>query len=823
MKLHPQFQAWFRERRWKPFPFQTRTWRAYARGESGLVHAPTGMGKTLAVWIPPVQEWLAEHPDSSSWSQDAETLRVLWITPLRALAHDTVLSLRSVTEGLGLPWTVETRTGDTPSAQRARQRRRLPTALVTTPESLSILLSYPDLGVQLDGLRAIVVDEWHELMGSKRGVQTELGLAHLRARLPRLRTWGLSATLRNLDEALAVLLGSAQGATTTGRVIPGRRAKRVIVETLLPKDMDRFPWSGHLGLKMLPQVIRAIQRAGTTLVFTNVRSQTEAWYQALLEAKPDWEDQIGIHHGSIDRESREEIETRLRKGAIRAVVCTSSLDLGVDFSPVDQVIQIGGPKGIARLLQRAGRSGHRPGAASRIVCVPTQALELVEYAAARAALQRREIEPRRPVARPLDLLAQHLVTIALAGNVSLEQLKTEVRSTHAYRELTELEWQWVVDFVTRGGACLRAYPQFQRVILQHGRLSVQDPHIERMHRMSIGTISNDETMMVKWVKGGNLGTVEEGFLARMKPGSRFCFAGKSLELVRIHQMTAQVRRSKSADGSIPVWAGGKSPLSSELAAAVRRELEKTRRGQWRSPELKAVRPVLEIQRAWSRIPAPDELLIETTVTREGRHWFVFPFAGRLAHEGLSALVAHRLSRARPLSIITSHNDYGFELLPAADLTLAASQWRDLLRPDNLLEDLRDCLNATELSKRQFREIARVAGLVFQGFPGAHKPARHLQASSGLFFDVFQKYEPDNLLLDQARREVLERQLEFRRLREALEACARMELRVVETERLTPFAFPLWAEMLRGQVSSETWSERVRRMVAWLEEQAGDGP
>jgi ATP-dependent Lhr-like helicase len=916
-------KKWFTRRKWKPFPFQFEAIEAFKKGESGLIHAPTGVGKTLAAWLPLVSNWLDANPNKKKWPRRIEPLRLLWITPLRALAGDTVRSLLAVTDGLGMPWRVESRTGDTSSSRKAKQRLRFPTALVTTPESLTLLLSYPETREAFATLECVVVDEWHELMSTKRGVQTELALARLRQWTPNLKTWGLSATVGNLDQAMEALLGGQRGTLTAivghdvrsaeplkedpqgereqfesggeplwqraaGRLITAEMPKEIRVDTVLPQSTEKFPWIGHLGLKLLPEVVAAIDSAKTTLVFTNVRSQTEIWFRALLDARPDWEGKIGIHHGSLDRKSREAAEQGLLNGTLRAVVCTSSLDLGVDFTPVEQVLQIGGPKGVARLIQRAGRSGHQPGSRSRVLCVPTHALELLEYAAAREEIARHHIEPRRPLEQPVDVLSQHMVTVALGSGFTRDALFDEVRTTRAYRNLSRQAFDWVLEFVIKGGRSLRAYPEYCRVVEEDGRCFVASKQIARFHRLSIGTITSDNAISVQFLSGKRLGSVEESFIARIRPGGCFVFAGRLLKLVRVHQMTAQVRAVKKGSATIPVWEGGRLPLSSLLADAVREQLELGRnllqgqttsrqrldcavsprsseaprdqlepgrtllQGQTTSrqrldcavsprfsdvpsdapsvlteniqppllsPELQTVLPILEIQAAWSQIPAPDELLIENTKTREGTHWFLFPFGGRLAHEGLGSLLAYRLSKKFPVTVTISVNDYGLELLPAQVLDVTEEQWREVLNPDGLLDDLLACLNATELARRQFREIARVAGLVFQGYPGAGKPARQVQASSSLFFEVFTKYEPEHLLLDQARREVLDQQLEINRLRVLLEKAYRSKIIVRKPENLTPLAFPLWAEMVRAHVTSESWSDRVRRMAAALETEA----
>ncbi|MDQ2898663.1 MAG: ligase-associated DNA damage response DEXH box helicase [Acidobacteriota bacterium] len=796
---------WFASRGWFAFPFQHEVWDAYLAGESGLIHAATGTGKTYAAWLGPLIEWM---------NGDGEVnppLRVLWITPLRALVADTEQALRKPLEDMDIQWRLESRSGDTKASVRARQKKSLPTAMVTTPESLALFLAREDAADRFKDLRLVVVDEWHELMGSKRGVMTELLLARLRRWRPDLRTWGLSATLGNLNTARETLLGGANG-----RIVRGLVPKSVLIDSLLPEHMERFPWAGHLGVNMLPQVVSAIEEGQTTLVFTNTRSQTEIWYRAILQARPDWAGQIALHHASLERKMRDWVEDGLRSGALRCVVCTSSLDLGVDFTPVDRVIQIGSPKGVARLLQRAGRSGHRPGIPSRITCAPTHAFELVEVAAARDAAAAGAIESRFPVERPLDLLAQHVVSVALGGGFRAEELLAEVRATYAYRELTDAEWAWVLDFVTRGGAALRAYPEFSRVIERDGFYTVENKTIARRHLLSIGTIVSDAALDVRYLTGGRLGSVEESFIARMRPGDRFTFAGKTLEFVRVREMTAWVKKSKGVDGAIPRWDGSRMPLSSELAAAVRARLEQARNGIFEGAEMQSVRPVLETQAAWSRIPGTDEFLIERVKTKEGHHLFFYPFEGRLVHEGLGALLAWRISRIRPITFSIACNDYGLELLAPDAAPLEESLAAGLLTPSNLLEDIPASLNAAEMARRQFREIARVAGLTFNGYPGQNKSVRQLQASSGLLFDVFMRYDAGNLLLHQAHREVLERQLERSRLGRTLERLSSAKVIVLDIERPSPLSFPILVDRTRTRISSEKLADRVRRMVAKIE-------
>lgn len=822
-------ESWFSSRGWSPFTFQREVWDAYLAGESGLIHAATGTGKTLAAWWGPILEWMNEERERSdaetipakrkrraSARDSASPMRVIWVTPLRALAADTLEAISQPLRDLSIPWTVECRTGDTPAATRARQGRRLPTALITTPESLSLLLTQDVERGLFANLRAIVVDEWHELVGTKRGVQVELALARLRALNPDVRTWGLSATIGNLCQARDTLVGVG----ATGRIVRGAEPKAVLVDALVPDTIERFPWAGHLGTQLLPQVIAAIEEGETAIVFTNTRSQTEIWYQAILEARPDWAGSIALHHGSLDRERREWVEDRLRTGGLRCVVATSSLDLGVDFAPVDRVLQVGSPKGVARLLQRAGRSGHRPGALSRVTCVPTNALELIEVAAARDGILAGAIESRAPVERPLDVLAQHLVTVALGGGFDADALLHEVRRTKAYEHLTDDEWQWVLGFVSTGGNALRAYPEYARIERDEQRYVVRQAEVARRHRMSIGTIVGDAQIAVTYMGGRTLGTMEEGFIARLRPGDRFFFAGTPLEFVRVRDMKVWVRRAPNIRGAIPRWSGVRLPLSPQLAEMLRARLGEAAAGEFRDHELRALRPLLDVQARWSVIPRPDQLLIERIHTREGWHLFFYPFEGRLVHEGLAALFAYRMSRLKPITFTMASNDYGFELLSPDEPPLEDALAAGLLSPERLTEDVPASLNATEMARRQFREIARVAGLIFPGFPRAGKTARQLQASSGLFFDVFQRHDPGNLLVSQAHREVLERQLESSRLGLTLQRLFGSEVVITAPQRSTPLAFGLLVDRVRERVSSEKLADRIRRMQLVLERAAG---
>ncbi len=801
-------KAWFAKRGWKPFAFQRRVWAAVDRGESGLLHASTGAGKTYAVWLAALRAFKAE-----AQGRHASPLQVVWVTPMRALAADTARALQLPLDDLGLPWSVGVRSGDTGSAERARQARRLPSVLVTTPESLTLLLTRAQAREDFATLRLVVVDEWHELLGNKRGVQLQLALAHLRHWHPSLPTWGLSATLGNLQHALDVLL--PQG----GLLVQGRQDKPLQVDTLLPTAIERFPWAGHMGLKMLDQVSREIDASTSCLVFTNTRAQAELWYQALLEARPDWAGLIALHHASLARDTRDWVERSLKQGSLKAVVCTSSLDLGVDFLPVERVLQIGSAKGIARLVQRAGRSGHAPGRRSRVTLVPTHSLELVEAAAARQALAAGHIEARHSPRLCMDVLVQHLVSMALGSGFHPEQLLAEVRSTWAFRELRDSQWQWALDFVCHGGSSLSAYPDYQRVERQaDGAYRVASERLARRHRMSIGTIVSDASLQLKyWSKGGGgkaLGSVEEAFIARLRPGDTLVFAGRVLELVRVENMTAYVRRSTARTAAVARWNGGRMPLSSELADALVEQLGAASQGRFQGPEMRAVRPLLTLQALWSALPTPGTLLAETFKSRQGWHLFLYPFAGRMANLGLANLIAWRVSRVQPLSVSIAVNDYGFELLSPGNVDWA-THLQQALVTDHLLEDVLASLNAGELALRRFREIAQIAGLVFGGYPAAQKSLRQIQASSGLFYEVFRKHDAGNLLLAQARDEVLNEELEIERLHRQLLKMGQLRLELRQLERPGPLAFALLVEGMRETLSTEKLADRIARMVAEL--------
>lgn len=803
---HDKIQSWFSSKGWKTFPFQEEVWDLYSQGYSGLIHSATGTGKTYSAFLGSVIEYLNEDHSKKKKS----SLKVLWITPMRALANDIVKSLRMPINDLGIDWTIESRTGDTTTSQRAKQIKTMPDVLVTTPESLTLLISQKDSKKMFSDLRCIVIDEWHELLSSKRGVMTELALARLRVWNKKLKVWGVSATIGNLDDALQVLTGSRKNKKS--KIVEGEKNKETIIDSIIPDTVERFPWAGHIGLKLLPKVVEEIDKWRSVIVFTNTRSQTEIWFQAILNARPDWAGRIALHHGSIGKDVREFVENQLREGKMKCVVSTSSLDLGVDFSPVERVLQVGSPKGVARLLQRAGRSGHQPGGVSRVTCVPTNAFELIEISAARDAALKNKVEPRFPIEKPLDLLSQHLVTLALGDGYELDKVYKEVKSTYSYRNLTEAEFLWALDFVTKGGATLEAYPEFHKVVKDDDIYKVESRKIAQRHRMSIGTIVSDSAMIVQFMGGSRIGSIEESFISKLKPGDVFVFAGRTLEFIKTKDMTAFVKKSNRKNGIVPRWDGGLLPFSNMLSEGIRRNISDAKLGIFKSREMLAMQSLLEFQQKLSGLPDFNELLIEKIKTREGYHVFMYTFEGKLVHEGLNALFGYRISKIKPMTFSMASSDHGLELLSSEEIPIEEAIKNGLFSTDNLLDDIYKSLNTSELAKRRFRHIARIAGLIFQGYPGSNKSVRQIQASTGLFYDIFTKYDPENLLLHQTHREVLENQLDQTRLVKTLKRIGKSKITIISPERPTPLCFPLLAEIFREKLSTEQFSDRIRKLI-----------
>lgn len=812
-------EEWLGSKGYRAFAFQEETWQHIHDGGSGLVNAPTGFGKTFSVFLGAVIQFINANPDNYL-SRKKNGLQLLWITPLRALAKDIGRAMEEVVAELGLQWQVAIRNGDTDTAERQRQKRNMPEVLIITPESLHLLLAQKGYPEVFKTLRIIAVDEWHELLGSKRGVQVELGISriiHCRsnndgASLP-LSLWGISATIGNLDQAREVLMRPLQ---QPGVIVKARLDKPVHIESILPDEIEKYPWAGHLGIKLAHKILPVIEKSNTTLIFINTRGMSERWYQTLLNIAPELAGAIALHHGSIEHQLRIWVEEALHTQTLKAVVCTASLDLGVDFRPVDTVIQVGSPKGVARFLQRAGRSGHQPGQISRIYFVPTHSLELVEAAALKQAIKEELIESREPMALCFDVLVQYLCTLAIGEGFESKSLYEEVKQTWCYAEITEADWQQVLTHITTGGAALTQYDEYQKVEIENGIYRIRNRRIAMHHRMQIGTIVSDAMLKVKFMSGGYIGMIEEYFISRMAPGESFTLAGRNLELVRIKDMTVLVKKSTSSKSIVPSWNGGRMPLSANLGMMLRKTFNLALTKKAKEPELKALVPLFELQERLSHIPQSDELLIEHIETKDGYHLFVYPFEGRLVHEAMAALLAYRISKLMPITFSIAMNDYGFELLSDQPIPVDDTNVQELFSQEDLINDIQRSANAAEMAKRKFRDVAVIGGLIFQGYPGEQKKARHLQSSATLLFKVFTEYDPQNLLLRQAYQEVLDQQMEEARLRAALVRIQQSKSVITVPARLTPFCFPIKVDSLRENMSSEQLEDRVKRMQQQLE-------
>lgn len=803
---------WFHQQGWKPFPFQTQTWTAFLQGKNGLLNAPTGSGKTYALWLPIVLNYIKNNPNYKT--KHTPGLKAIWITPLRSLSVEIKQAAERVVHDLETKMTVGIRSGDTSAGERAKQKDKMPDLLVTTPESLQLLLATKGYDKIFGKCEAIVIDEWHELLGTKRGVQTELALSRLKKVAPNMRIWGISATIGNLQQAQEVLLGVDSEAYHNSVLIKAVIHKKIKVISIIPDKMETYPWRGHMGLHLIDEVAKIVKASKTTLIFTNVRSACETWFQRLLEKYPEFAGEMAMHHGSISRETRLWVEQAIRDEELKVVVCTSSLDLGVDFAPVETIIQVGGPKGVARFLQRAGRSGHQPGKESVIYFLATHAIELIEASALKKAVEKNVIEDRIPYLNSWDVLVQYLNTLAVSDGFFPDEIYKEVKGTFCYQAMTEDNWNWVLNFISNGSQSLQAYDEYKKVdIDENGCFKINSRLIAMHHRMQIGTIIGDSVLNVKYMSGGYIGTIEEWFITKLKPGDTFIFAGKRLELFRIRNMQVLVRKADpKKTAKVVSWMGGRMALSAQMSELLRQELYRANTNNL-SPELKALKPLFARQRKESIVPNADEFLIETFKTREGFHAIFYPFEGRFVHEALASLLAYRISLLVPISFSLAYNDYGFELLSDQEINMQEVLDNNLFSTEYVHHDLQKSLNATEMARRKFRDIAVISGLVFTGFPGKMVKTKHLQSGSQLLFEVFRDYEPDNLLFQQAYRETFEHQLEEGRLIMALERIQHQEIVWKPCSKPTPFSFPVITDRLREKLSSETLAERIKKMTA----------
>ena len=810
-QLYQIAENWFHNQNWKPFPFQTQTWTAFLQGKNGLLNAPTGSGKTYALWFPVVLNYIKENPDYKTKHKPG--LKAIWITPLRALSVEIKQAAERVVQDLGAQMTVGIRSGDTTTSERTKQKNKMPDLLITTPESLQLLLATKDYAKTFANCSAIVIDEWHELLGTKRGVQMELALSRLKTIAPKMRIWGISATIGNLELAQEVLLGNNSDALKNSILIKANINKKITVKSIIPEKMETFPWRGHMGLHLIADVAKIIRKSKTTLIFTNTRSQCELWFQSLLEKYPEFAGEMAMHHGSIARETRVWVENAIKNEELKVVVCTSSLDLGVDFAPVETIIQIGGPKGVARFLQRAGRSGHQPGKESVIYFLATHAMELIEASALKKAAAETIVEDRVPYLNSYDVLIQYLNTLAVSDGFFPDEIFEEVKKTFCFQNLTVENWNWILNFISHGSQSLQAYDEYKKVeIEENGLYKINSRMIAMHHRMQVGTIVSDANLNVKFLGGGYIGSIEEWFVSKLTRGDTFTFAGKKLEFYAIKNMNVLVKKADPKKASRTVsWMGGRMTLSAQMSELLREELYAANTENL-TPELKALQPIFDRQRRESIVPNTNQFLIETFKTREGFHAIFYPFEGRFVHEALASILSYRISLLSPISFTLAYNDYGFELLSDQEIDMQSVFDNNLFSSEFIHQDLQQSLNATEMARRKFRDIAVIAGLVFTGMPGKPIKTKHLQSGSQLLFEVFRDYEPDNLLLQQAFTETFEHQLEEGRLLQSLERINSQEIVWKKCEKPTPFSFPIITDRLREKLTSETLAERIAKMT-----------
>ncbi len=807
-------KEFFNKNGWEPLPYQIESWEAYLNGENGIIQVPTGCGKTYAALMGP----LSKLKDSKKQTG----LSILLITPLKALSRDLKNAIYLAAQFFNQEITVGIRNGDTSPYEKKKQIIKPPNILITTPESLSLLLSNKESNKMFNNLFSIIIDEWHELMGSKRGNQCELSLSWLRGNIKDLQIWAMSATIGNIKEAARAIVG-IKGEKP--KVISTNIKKEIEILSVLPEEETTFPWSGHLGIRSYSLLLKILDKNKSTLLFTNTRNQSERWYQCLRFCLPEMEDRISLHHGSLDKDERKIVEDGVKNGSIKWVVCTSSLDLGIDFQPVDQIVQIGSAKNLARLIQRAGRSAHRPGGKSKIIFMPTNSLELLEISAMRRIIKSGVSEKIKLPELSFDVLLQHLVSLACGPGFNPNTEKERIKDCWSYRNLNNKDWDWCIDFLEYGGKCLKAYPKYKKIEREklkgdegNFKYFVKDKSLIRMHKFNIGTITSDNFINVKYLKGKSLGNLEENFATKLKSGDTFYFAGKMLQFIKIRDMTLYVKKSSKKSSLIPAWVGGQMAMSDLLSDNLRSEIDICNRlennNQYINKELNSLLPILKKQKNLSDIPKRNQLLIEIYNTKELTSLFVFTLDGKFVNEGIAFLWALRFANKKQSTFSISANDFGFSLTTSEnyDFSIIEKEFSYFIENINLEEDLENAINFSELTKRRFKNIAQISGLVNQNNPTKTKSSSQLQVSSSLFYDVFTKYEEDHLLIKQAHEEVKEYQLENKRITNSLERLSNLKIILKETKTPSPFAFPLLVERLKNTLSNESIEKRVEKLI-----------
>ena len=773
--------GWLHSRGWAWFPHQLETLKAALTGKDILLCAPTGAGKTLSGFLPSLTELL-------NTPKRPKGLHTLYISPLKALTVDVHRSIGKPIEDLKLPITYETRTGDTPASKRSRQKTKPPDILMTTPESLALLLSYDNAAEYFANLRYIIIDELHALMHSKRGDLLSLGLTRLQT-ISNAQRIGLSATVADPQTA-GEWLFAKEGVIVTAptRTVPN-------IQILQAKK--RIPWAGHMALYAMPEIYDAISQGGMSIIFVNTRAQAELIFQNLWKLNEKTL-KIALHHGSLERELRRKVEEKMAQGELDCVVATSSLDLGIDWAEVDLVIQIGAPKGVSRLLQRIGRSNHRLNEPSRALLVPTNRFEYIECVAAQTAILHGELDGIAPKKGGLDVLAQHIFGTACSRPFQPDELYNEVVSAWPYKDLTRIDFDRILEFVKNGGYSLQAYDRYKRLELnEDGRYALTHPSFARQYRMNIGTIVEAPVLRVKMGRR-KLGVIEEYFINHLAPGDTFLFAGNVVQFEGIRDGVVMVSRTTSANPKIPSYDGGKLPISTHLSLRVRDLLETP--DNWQ-PLPERVRNWLSLQKEKSLLPGTDHLLVES-FPRRGKHYLVaYPFAGRNAHQTLGFLIMRRMKRNgdKPLGFVAS--DYALIIWSMGK----PQNIDDLFSVDLLGEELHEWLADTPLLKRTFRENAVIAGLIERRHPGQQKTGRQMTFSSDLIYDVLHKYEPDHILLRAAWQDATGGLIDTGRLSDML-VTFKDKLLIKNLKKVSPLAVPMMLEIARESAPRKDRSE-----------------
>ena len=808
-----KIKSFFYKNDWDPLPYQIESWEAYLNGKNGIIQVPTGCGKTYAALMGPLSK-LEESIENNS-------INILVITPLKALSRDIKHSINLAAKHFNEKIKVEIRNGDTTPYEKKKQILKPPNVLITTPESLSLLLSSKESNKIFSKLSSVVIDEWHELMGSKRGNQCELLLSWLRGNIKSLQVWAMSATIGNIEEAARAIVGIKGN---NPEIISTNIKKEIEILSVLPEAKTTFPWSGHLGIRSYSSLLKILDKNKSTLLFTNTRNQSEKWYQCINFCIPEMEGKLAIHHGSLDKDDRKNVEDGVKNGSIKWVVCTSSLDLGVDFQPVDQIVQIGSAKNLARLIQRAGRSAHRPGGKSKIIFMPTNSLELLEISAIRRIIKSGISEEIRLPELSYDVLLQHLVSLACGNGFDPKIEKDRIKDCWSYRNIKDQDWDWCIDFLEYGGKCLKAYPRYKKLVREKSKTKnerfkyfVKDKSLIRLHKFNIGTITSDKFIHVKFSKGRSIGNLEENFASKLKPGDTFYFAGRMLQFLKIKDMTLYVKKSSKKSSLVPAWVGGQIAISDLLSDGLRSELDicnKLENENFFNEELDSLGPILNKQTKISNIPTKEELLIEIYKTKEFANLFVFTLDGKFVNEGIAFLWALRFAKKQESTFSITANDFGFSLTTSHnyDFSIIKKEIKYFLENKNLEEDLENAINFSELTKRRFKNIAQISGLINQNNPNKAKTSSQLQVSSSLFYDVFNKYEEDHLLIKQAHQEVKKYHLEQIRISKSLERLSDLKILLNETKTPSPFAFPLLVERLKNTLSNESIEKRVEKLI-----------